>query len=85
LDAPRGYYPFWSAKRLIVGIETMHMIKKRQLRCPGGQPISAARYFYAPSSHYCDKATEDDFLGFAMMTIETMIANVSANKNLRYP
>jgi len=26
----------WSTKRLIAGIETMHMIKKGQLHCPKG-------------------------------------------------
>jgi transposase-like protein len=31
-----GFKSFWSAKRLIAGIETMHMIKKGQLHCPGG-------------------------------------------------
>jgi transposase-like protein len=41
-----GFKSFWSAKRLIVGIDTMHMIKKGQLHCPGGQAMSAADLFY---------------------------------------
>lgn len=43
----RGYYPFWSTKRLITGIETMHMVKKGQLHCPDGQAMSAAGQFYS--------------------------------------
>ena len=42
-----GFKSFWSAKRLIAGIETMHMIKKGQLHCPGGQAMSAADQFYS--------------------------------------
>ena len=37
---------FRSAARIIAGIETMHMIKKGQLRCPEGQRLSAAEQFY---------------------------------------
>jgi len=32
---------------LIAGIETMHMIKKGQLRCPDGLAFSDADYFYS--------------------------------------
>ena len=46
-----GFKSFWSAVRIIAGIETMPMIKKGQLRCPGGLAISAADYF-------CSLATE---------------------------
>ena len=42
-----GFKTFDSARRLIAGIETMHMIKKGQLRCPGGLAFSAADYFYS--------------------------------------
>jgi putative transposase len=42
-----GFKSFWSAKRLIAGIETMHMIKKGQLRCPNGATLSAANQFYS--------------------------------------
>jgi len=42
-----GFKTFLSAGRLIAGIETMHMIKKGQLRCPGGLAFSAADYFYS--------------------------------------
>jgi putative transposase len=42
-----GFKSFWSAKRVIAGIETMHMIKKGKLGCSGGQPMSAADQFYS--------------------------------------
>ena len=29
-----GFKSFWSAQKLISGIETMHMIKKGQMDCP---------------------------------------------------
>ncbi len=54
-----GFKSFWSAQKLIKGIETMHMIKKGQLHCPKGQVMSAAKQFYSlasdlevPSSHF---------------------------------
>jgi transposase-like protein len=42
-----GFKSFWSAQKLIAGIETMHMVKKGQLDCPKGQPMSAADQFYS--------------------------------------
>ena len=42
-----GFKSFWSAQTLIAGIKTMHMIKKGQLHCPDGQPMSAADQFYS--------------------------------------
>ena len=42
-----GFKAFRSAARIISGIETMHMIKKGQLRCPDGQRLSAAEQFYS--------------------------------------
>lgn len=42
-----GFKSFWSARTIIAGIETMHMIKKGQLDCPRGQPASAAQQFYS--------------------------------------
>ena len=42
-----GFESFWSAKIIIGGIETMHMIRKGQLDCPGGQTASAADQFYS--------------------------------------
>jgi transposase-like protein len=42
-----GFKSFRSARIIIGGIETMHMIRKGQLRCPGGQAVSAADQFYA--------------------------------------
>ena len=46
-DPMMGFKSFWSAQKLIAGIETMHMVKKGQLQCPGGQPMSAADQFYS--------------------------------------
>jgi transposase-like protein len=42
-----GFKSFSCAARLIAGIELMHMIKKGQLRCPGGLAFSHADYFYS--------------------------------------
>ncbi len=42
-----GFKSFGSAAKIIAGIETMHMVKKGQLRCPGGLAFSAADYFYS--------------------------------------
>jgi len=36
-----------SAAKIIAGIETMHMVKKRQLRCPQGVVVSGADRFYS--------------------------------------
>ena len=46
-DPMLGFKSFWSAKKLIGGIETMHMIKKGQLNCPNGKAASAADQFYS--------------------------------------
>ncbi|MFM9991644.1 MAG: IS6 family transposase, partial [Burkholderiaceae bacterium] len=37
----------WSARTIIAGIETMHMIKKGQMSCPSGLTLSAANQFYS--------------------------------------
>jgi transposase-like protein len=42
-----GFKTFHCATKLIVGIETMHMIKKGQLNCPDGHVASAADQFYS--------------------------------------
>jgi len=42
-----GFKSFWSARILIAGIETMHMIKKGQMGCPAGSTTSAANQFYS--------------------------------------
>ena len=42
-----GFTSFWSARILIAGIETMPMIKKRQMGCPAGSTMSAANKFYS--------------------------------------
>ena len=42
-----GFKSFHCARAIIASIETMHMIKKGQLRCPGGLAFSDADYFYS--------------------------------------
>jgi putative transposase len=42
-----GFKSFWSATKIIVGIETMHTVKKGQLCCPEGRAFSAADGFYS--------------------------------------
>ena len=42
-----GFKSFWSARIIIAGIETMHMIKKGQMDCPAGTNASAANQFYS--------------------------------------
>jgi putative transposase len=42
-----GFKDFDCARRLIAGIETMHMVKKGQLDCPKGTSLSAADQFYS--------------------------------------
>ncbi len=41
-----GFKSFWSARIIIAGIETMHMIKKGQMNCPARSATSAADQFY---------------------------------------
>ena len=40
-----GFKSFWSARILIGGIETMHMIRKGQMDRPAGSTVSAADQF----------------------------------------
>ena len=42
-----GFKSFWSARIIISGTETMHMIGKGQMDCPAGKPMSAAQQFYS--------------------------------------
>jgi transposase-like protein len=42
-----GFKDFHCARRLIAGIEIMHMIKKGQLDCPKDRTLSAADQFYS--------------------------------------
>ncbi|OIQ68203.1 hypothetical protein GALL_502090 [mine drainage metagenome] len=42
-----GFKSFCSARIIIAGIETMHMIRKGQLDCSSGQPASVANQFYS--------------------------------------
>src|SRR5574343_1059949 len=42
-----GFKSFHTARRLIMGIETMHMIHKGQLSCPKGSTTSVAQQFYS--------------------------------------
>ena len=46
VDPTLGFKSFWSAQKLIAGIETMHMIRKGQSAGPEGQVMSAAEMFY---------------------------------------
>ena len=46
-----GVKEFHSAARIIAGIETMHMIKKGQLRCPARLVDSDADRFYRLATH----------------------------------
>jgi putative transposase len=42
-----GFKSFWSAQKLIAGIETMHMVKKGQMQRSKVQSMSAAQQFYS--------------------------------------
>ena len=42
-----GFKSFWSAQKLIAGIETIHMIKKGQMNYPAGSTVSTADQFYS--------------------------------------
>lgn len=42
-----GFKLFGSAHRLVAGMETMHMVKAGQLRCPKGQTMSKADRLYS--------------------------------------
>ena len=42
-----GFKSFWSARIIIAGIETMHMIRKGQMNCPEGSAMSVAQQFYS--------------------------------------
>ena len=45
-----GFKSFWSARILIAGIETRHMIRKGQLDCPVGEAAATANQFYSLAS-----------------------------------
>jgi len=36
-----------TTQKLIAGLETMRVVKKGQLHCPGGQPKPAADHLYS--------------------------------------
>jgi transposase-like protein len=42
-----GFKSFWRAQKLIADIETTHMVKKGQLECSNGEPMSAAEQSYS--------------------------------------
>lgn len=42
-----GFKSFWSARIIIAGIETMHMIRKGKLDCLAGSTLPAAEQFYS--------------------------------------
>jgi hypothetical protein len=60
-----GFKSFWSARIIIAGIETMHMIRKEQLDCPVGQAMSAADQFYTLAIRSPTNRTP--FLGHALL------------------
>ena len=43
----RGFKSFWSARIIIAGIESMHMICKGQMDGTDGKTMSAANQFYS--------------------------------------
>jgi len=45
-----GFKDFDCARVIFSGIETMHMIRKGQMKCSGKVPLSAAQQFYSPVS-----------------------------------
>jgi hypothetical protein len=45
-----GFKSMCCARIILAGIETMHMIRKRQLATPKGQGASAAKQFYSLAS-----------------------------------
>ena len=57
-----GYMSFWSNKIFITGIETMRMLRKGQMDCPGTLTVSAVNQFYSLSArlYYCDKTFKVD-------------------------
>jgi transposase-like protein len=44
-----GFKSFCGAQKLIAGVETMQMVKKRQLNCSDEHLVSAADQFYSLS------------------------------------
>ena len=42
-----GFKSFWAARRILAGVETMHMIRKGQMSCPKGVVTPAAQQFYS--------------------------------------
>ena len=42
-----GFKSFWSARIIIAGIETMHMIREGQMDCPAVPTMPAAHQFYS--------------------------------------
>jgi transposase-like protein len=43
-----GFKSFWSAQKLVAGIEIMHTVKKGQLHCSNVQPMSACSSVLQP-------------------------------------
>jgi hypothetical protein len=50
-----GFKSCWSARILIAAIETMPMIHKGQMDCPGGPTMSAATQFYSLATRLPDQ------------------------------
>lgn len=47
VDPMLGLKFFWSAQKLNVGIETLHMIRNGQISCPAGSTVSTADQLYS--------------------------------------
>ena len=53
-----GFKSFWSARIIIAGIETMHMIHKGQMDCPEGQNHVCRQPVLQPCSSISNSATQ---------------------------
>jgi hypothetical protein len=49
-----GFKSFWSAEKLIAGIESMHMVQKGQLYCTTGGPMPARWWVVFPKRYRHD-------------------------------
>jgi transposase-like protein len=47
INTMMGFKSFWAARRILAGVETMHMIRKGQIICPTGSLMPAAQQFYS--------------------------------------
>jgi putative transposase len=42
-----GFKSFWAARRILAGVETMHMIRKGQMSCAKAADMPSAQQFYS--------------------------------------